>query len=390
MTNPTNSSAGPLDGITVVELGGFIAGPFAGQLLGDQGARVIKIEPPDGDPMRRWGIQHEGRSLWWPGIARNKESVVLDLKDPDDRRLARRICGKADVVLENFAPGRLADWGLDHASLAPDNPRLIMAHVSGFGQDGPRATDRGFGSVAEAMGGLRALMGFPELPPVRAGVSLGDALAGMFAVIGILAALRDRDISGHGQEVDVALYESVFALTESLMADWEVGGVTRGRSGSTLPGVAPSNVYAARDGVEVLIAANADNLYRRLCAAMDHAELADDPRFATHQARGRNAAELDAIIADWARGLDGADLERLLDEYEIPRGRVYTPADIAADPQYTAREMITRIEAPDYPAPIPMPSVVPRLTRTPGSIRTPGPRLGAHTDKIRREFATEA
>ncbi len=380
-------TAGPLEGITVIELGGFIAGPFAGQLLGDYGARVIKIEPPAGDPMRHWGVQHEGQSLWWPGIARNKESVVLDLKNDADRALARTLFTKADVVLENFAPGRLAAWGLDYASVAPDNPALIMAHVSGFGQDGPRAADRGFGSVAEAMGGLRALMGFPDLPPVRAGISLGDALAAMFAVIGTLAALQERARTGRGQEVDVALYESVFALTESLMSDFEIGGVTRARSGSTLPGVAPSNVYTARDGVEVLIAANADTVYRRLCQAMDRDDLITDERFATHQARGVNAEELDALISAWATQLDGEHLEKLLDEYEIPRGRIYTPGDIADDAQYAARQMITRLAAPGFPAPVPMPSVVPKFTATPGTIRTPGPRLGAHTESVRAEFS---
>lgn len=289
-------STGPLEGITVIEFGGFIAGPFAGQLLGDYGARVIKVEPPGGDPMRRWGVLHEGRSLWWPAIARNKESVVLDLKTEKDRELARSLMVGADVVLENFAPGRMAEWGLDYASVAPDNPGLIMVHVSGFGQDGPRAHDRGFGSVAEAMGGLRALMGYPDRPPVRAGISLGDEIAAMFAVIGTLAALHERNRTGRGQEVDVGLYESVFALTESLLPDWEIGGVQRTRTGSTLPGVAPSNVYKTCDGVEILIAANADAIYQRLCQAMGRPELATDERFATHQARGRHAEELDEII----------------------------------------------------------------------------------------------
>lgn len=378
--------AGPLEGLTVIELGGFIAGPFAGQLLGDYGARVIKIEPPAGDPMRHWGIEHENQSLWWPGIARNKESIVLDLTDDGDRELARTLFRQTDVVLENFAPGRLASWGLDYASVAPENPGLVMAHVSGFGQTGPRAGDRGFGSVAEAMGGLRALMGYPDRPPVRAGISIGDALAAMFAVIGILAALRERDSTGRGQEVDVALYEAVFALTESLMADWEIGEVTRPRSGSTLPGVAPSNVYTARDGVEVLIAANADNLFGRLAEAMERPELATDERYATHQARGVNGVELDEIIGAWAGTLDGDELEKRLDEYAIPRGRIYTPRDIVADEQYSAREMITRLIAPGFPAPVPMPSVVPKLTGTPGTIRSPGPALGEHTAAIRSEF----
>ncbi|WP_122816079.1 CaiB/BaiF CoA transferase family protein [Nocardioides pantholopis] len=381
-------SAGPLDGITVVELGGFIAGPFAGQLLGDYGARVIKIEPPAGDPMRRWGVLHEGRSLWWPAIARNKESVVLDLKSESDRALARSLVTSADVVLENFAPGRMAEWGLDYASVVADNPGLIMVHVSGFGQDGPRSHDRGFGSVAEAMGGLRALMGFPDRPPVRAGISLGDELAAMFAVIGTLAAINERHRTGRGQEVDVGLYESVFALTESLLPDWEIGGVTRGRAGSTLPGVAPSNVYRTHDGIEVLIAANADAIFQRLCRAMGRPDLATDERYATHEARGQHADELDRLVQQWTAGLSAAALEAVLDEHEIPRGRIYTPADIVTDEQYAARGMVTRLEAAGYPQPVPMPSVVPKFTGTPGSIRRPGPELGEHTERVRQEFAT--
>lgn len=377
-------TTGPLDGVTVVEFGGFIAGPFAGQLLGDYGARVIKIEPPAGDPMRHWGVLDEdGKSLWWPGIGRNKESVVLDLRTEADRALARTVIASADVVLENFAPGRMADWGLDYASLAPDNPGLIMAHVSGFGQDGPRAGDRGFGSIAEAMGGLRALMGFADRPPVRAGISLGDAVSGMFAVIGILAALRERETTGRGQEVDVALYESVFALTESLVPDFALGGVTRRRTGSTLPGVAPSNVYPTRDGAEILIAANADNLFGRLCTAMDRPDLAADDRYATHQARGTNAAELDDIISAWTATLDAAALEELLDRHDIPRGRIYTPADILTDPQYAARGMVPRVATQGYAEPVPMTGVVPKFSRTPGTIRSGGPLLGEHTESVR-------
>lgn len=382
-------SKGPLEGITVVEFGGFIAGPFAGQLLGDYGARVIKIEPPAGDPMRTWGVLHEGRSLWWPGIARNKESVVLDLKAEEDRLLARQIIAGADVVLENFAPGRMAGWGLDYASLSKENPGLIMAHVSGFGQDGPRAKDRGFGSVAEAMGGLRALMGFPDRPPVRAGISLGDEVAGMFAVIGILAAITERSRTGKGQEVDVALYESIFALTESLLPDHELGGVTRTRTGSTLPGVAPSNVYPTRDGAEVLIAANSDPLFARLAKAMGRPELATDDRYATHTQRGIHAEELDDLIAAWTASLDAEVLEQIIDDHAIPRGRIYTPEDILNDEQYAAREMVTRLDVEGYPAPVPMPSVVPRLTRTPGTIRSAGPELGEHTEAVRQEFGSQ-
>lgn len=379
-------SAGPLEGITVVEMGAFIAGPFAGQLLGDYGARVIKIEPPSGDPMRKWGVMQDDKSLWWPSIARNKESLVLDLKSEADRELALAVIGKADVVLENFAPGRMESWGMDYAALSAINPRLIMAHVSGFGQDGPRANDRGFGSVAEAMGGLRALMGHPDLPPVRAGISLGDEVAGMFAVIGVLAAVNQRHHTGLGQEVDVALYESVFALTESLIPDHVLGGVTRGRTGSTLPGVAPSNVYPTSDGAELIIAANADALYQRLCKAMQRPELATDERFATHQARGANAEELDEIIGAWTGTLGVDELEQLLDDFEIPRGRIYTPDDILADEQYAARGMVQHVEAKGYPEPVPMPGVVPRFSGAPGTIRAAGPTLGEHTEALREEF----
>lgn len=380
---------GPLDGITVVEIGGFIAGPFAGQLLGDYGARVIKIEPPGGDPMRTWGVVENGRSLWWPALSRNKESVVLDLKTEEDRALAADIFRKADIVLENFAPGRLASWGLDYPSVVEENPGLIMVHVSGFGQSGPRATDRGFGSIAEAMGGLRALSGYPDRPPVRAGISLGDEVAGLFAVNGALAALREREHSGRGQEVDVALYESVFALSESLISDWELGGVTRARTGSTLPGVAPSNVYTCADGHEVLIAANSDSLYRRLCEAMGQEELKVDERFATHQARGDNAEELDGIVQRWVGTLPAEKLEEVLDEHQIPRGRIYTPKDIVSDEQYAARDMIVRKPAPGYSRPVPMPNVVPKFSRSPGSIRTAGTELGHHTESVRREFTRE-
>ena len=379
---------GPLDGVTVVEFGGFIAGPFAGQLLGDYGARVIKIEPPSGDPTRTWGVLDDrGQSLWWPGIARNKESVVLDLKSEADRDVARKIIRGADVVLENFAPGRMAEWALDYASLAPEQPGLIMVHVSGFGQDGPRAADRGFGSIAEAMGGLRALLGYPDRPPARAGISFGDEVSGLFAVMGTMAALVERSRTGLGQEVDVALYESVFALSESLIPDYAIGGITRRRTGSTLPGIAPSNAYTCRDGVEVLIAANADSLFRRLCAAMDRPDPAADPRYADHQARGTHAQALDREVAQWAATLDAADVEALLDEYDIPRGRIFTPADILGDEQYAARKMITRVVADGYADPVPMPSVVPKFSRSPGTIRAAGPRLGAHTDAVRAEFA---
>ena len=348
-----SSSAGPLAGVRVLELGNFIAGPFAGQLLGDYGADVIKIEAPDGDPMRRWGITHDGDGLWWPTIARNKRSVVADLRTEAGRELVQSIARTCDVIVENFRPGRLVDFGLDYETVARTNPGVIVVHVSGFGQTGPRAQEAGFGSIGEAVGGIRHTTGDPDRPPARCGVSLGDSLAALFAVIGTLAALREREQSGKGQEVDVAIYEAVAAVMESTMADFEIGGVVRGRSGGALPGVAPSGAYPTADGSDVLIAGNADSVFARLCTAMRRDDLAADPRFATHAARGANAAELDDRISEWTRGHDSEPLLRLLAEHAVPAGRVYAAPDMVNDPHYLAREMVLRataragIRAPD-------------------------------------------
>ncbi|MGB0111668.1 MAG: CoA transferase, partial [Ilumatobacteraceae bacterium] len=267
--DPSSRRSGPLLGVRVLELGNFIAGPFAGQLLGDYGAEVIKVEAPDGgDPMRHWGLSVDDASLWWPIIARNKRSVTADLKDPEDLAFVQRLAGECDVVVENFRPGTLEQFGLDYASLAATNPRIVMTHVSGFGQTGPRASEAGFGSIGEAVGGIRHTTGDADRPPARCGISLGDSLAAMFAVIGTLAALHERSVSGRGQEVDVAIYEAVAALMESTMVDFDVAEVVRGRSGGTLPGVAPANAYPTSDGSEVLIAGNADTVFVRLCDAM--------------------------------------------------------------------------------------------------------------------------
>ena len=377
---------GPLDGVRVLELGNFIAGPFAGQLLGDYGADVIKIEAPgEGDPMRRWGVTRDGDSLWWPTIARNKRSVTLDLKQEAGRALLARLASRCDVVLENFRPGVLDRWGLDHASLSAANPALVLVHVSGFGQTGPLAGQAGFGSIGEAMGGIRYTTGSPDRPPSRAGISLGDALASVFAVIGTLAAVVSAKTTGRGQEVDVAIYEAVAALMESTMADFELGGVTRTRSGSVLPGVAPSNVYPTGDDAEVVIAANADAVFARLCKAMGEPELADDERYATHSARGANSEELDERIGAWTATRSCDDLLELLDEHGVPAGRIFTAPDMLADPQYLAREMVRRVTS-SQGWEVPMTGVVPRFTDTPGGIRHPGPRLGEHTDEVLAEL----
>jgi len=374
---------GPLLGVRVLELGNFIAGPFAGQLFGDYGAEVIKIEAPDGgDPMRRWGVCVDDTSLWWPIIARNKRSVVADLKHPDDLAFVQRLAAECDVVLENFRPGVLAKFGLDYDTLSAANAGIIVTHVSGFGQSGPRATEAGFGSIGEAVGGIRHTTGDPDRPPARAGISLGDSLAAMFAVIGTLAALHERAVSGRGQEVDVAIYEAVAALMESSMVDFEVGDVLRGRSGGTLPGVAPSNAYPTRDGSEVLIAANADNIFARLCTAMGRADVAADDRYATHIPRGEHERELDEIIAEWTRTLDADALLSLLRSHTVPAGRVYTAADMLGDEHYAAREMVQRHVARTG-IDTPMLGVVPKFSRTPGSISDVGPTLGEHTDTYR-------
>ncbi len=380
------SSSGPLSGVRVLELGSFIAGPFAGQLLGDYGADVIKVEPPgDGDPMRRWGVTRDGDSLWWPAIGRNKRSVALDLRQERARELVARLAVRCDVVVENFRPGRLEEWGLGYAALSKENPRLVMVHISGFGQTGPLAGQAGFGSVGEAMGGIRFTTGSPDRPPARAGISLGDALASVFGVVGTLSALVAARATGVGQEVDVAIYEAVAALMESTMADYELGGVTRSRSGSVLPGVAPSNVYPTSDGAEVVVAANADSVFSRLCKAIGQPELADDPRFATHGARGTNMAELDGLVGAWTATLPCAEVLATLDHHGVPAGRIFTAPDMLTDPHYLAREMVQRVTSAQG-WDVPMTGVVPRFVGTPGAIRHPGALLGEHTDDVLGEL----
>jgi crotonobetainyl-CoA:carnitine CoA-transferase CaiB-like acyl-CoA transferase len=382
MDGDASTRTGPLLGVRVLELGNFIAGPFAGQLFGDYGAEVIKIEAPDGDPMRRWGVCVDDSSLWWPIIARNKRSVVADLKDPDDLALVQRLAGECDVVLENFRPGVLEKFGLDYDTLSVTNPGVIVTHVSGFGQSGPRASEAGFGSIGEAVGGIRHTTGDPDRPPARCGISLGDSLAAMFAVIGTLAALHERSTSGRGQEVDVAIYEAVAALMESSMVDFDVADVLRGRSGGTLPGVAPANAYPTSDGSEVLIAGNADTVFARLCDAMGRPDLAVDERYATHVARGEHEGELDAIVAEWTSTMDSDELLALLRAHTVPAGRVYTAADMLRDEHYAARAMIER-HVSRTGIDTPMLGVVPKFSRTPGSIFDVGPDLGEHTDLYR-------
>ena len=373
-------STGALHGIRVIELGQLLAGPFCGQLLGDMGADVIKVEPPvTGDPMREWGQGDE--KVNWEVIARNKRSVSANLRVPEGQALVRRLIAGADVVIENFKPGTMEKWGLGPDALLADNPGLIMARMSGYGQTGPYADRAGFGGIGEAMGGWRYIVGEPDRPPSRMGISIGDTLTATYGCMGVLAALHVRHQTGRGQVIDAALYESVLQVMEGLVPEYDRMGLIRERSGSILKGIAPSNVYRCRDG-EFMIGANKDSLWKRLAQAMGRPELGDDPRFATHIARGTNQDELDALIDAWTRTLGVDEVEILMAEYSIPAGRVYRAPDMLADPHFQAREAIIEVETERF-GPLKMQSVFPRLSVTPGSVRRPAPsRVGQHNAEI--------
>jgi formyl-CoA transferase len=377
----------PLGDIRVVELGQLLAGPFCGQLLGDFGAEVIKVEDPGkGDPMRQWGREKpHGKSLWWPVVARNKKSVTCDLRTEAGQDLVRRLVERADVLLENFRPGTLERWGMSPERLHELNPRLVITRVTGFGQTGPYAPRAGYGSIGEAMGGIRYVTGDPGLPPSRAGVSLGDSLAATYACVGTLVALHERENSGQGQVVDSAIYESVLAMMESLLPEWQQAGYQRERTGPVLPNVAPSNVYPTKDGDSILIAANQDSVFGRLAAAMGRPELAADERYATHGARGANMGELDDLIGRWSARLPAQELLDLLHANGVPAGRIYRAADMFDDPHFAAREAIVRVQHPDF-GELAMQNVAPKLSASPGSVRTAGPALGAHNREIYHEL----
>lgn len=375
----------PLAGLRVIECGTLIAGPFAGRLLADLGAEVIKIETPGkGDPMREWGHhRYKGRTLWWPSMARNKKSITLDLHHPRGQAIARELFKRADITVENFRPGTMERWNLGDEQIKVLNPKLIMVRVSGFGQTGPYREKAGFGSIGEAIGGVRHITGYPDRPPPRIGISLGDSLAAMFGVIGALAAVYHREVNkaGTGQVVDVGIYEAVYALMESALSEYDKLKVVRERSGPVLPNVAPSNLYQTKDHKYALIAANADNVFRRLMKAIGKEELTEDPRFATHHARGENMKDLDAIIEAWTCQRNCCDVLALMDEVGVPASSIYTIADIANDPHYRARDMLLTINDPEL-GDIKMQGIVPKLSATPGSVDWTGPRLGEHNDEI--------
>ena len=377
----------PLSGLKVVELGTLIAGPFASRILAEFGAEVIKIESPDGgDPLRKWRLLYEGTSLWWFVQARNKKSVTLNLKHPDGLDVLRRLLADADILVENFRPGVLDKLGLPEAVLRELNPSLVIVRLSGFGQTGPMAEQPGFGAIGESMGGLRYITGFPDRPPVKVGISIGDSIAALWGVIGALMALRHRDATGgrgagQGQTVDVALYEAVFAMMESMLPEFDVFGFIRGRTGNIMPGITPSNTHTARDGRHIIIGGNGDAIFKRLMGAIGRADLAADPSLADNAGRDARRDEIYALIDAWVAGRDGDEVLRVLGEADVPVSRVYSIEDIVADPQYLARAMFETLELPDG-RPFKAPAVMPRLSETPGGTDWIGPELGAHTDEV--------
>ena len=373
---------GALKDLRVIELGQLIAGPFCGQLMADHGAEVIKIEQPgDGDPMRNWG---RTKSLWWEVVGRNKKSVTINLRIPEGQNLVKQLVEKSDFLLENFRPGTMERWGLGWEDLKAINPKLIMIRVSGYGQTGPYAHRAGYGGIGEAMGGLRNLVGDPSTPPSRVGISLGDSLAGTLACLGAMMALHHREKTGEGQMIDSAIYEAVLAMMESLVPEYTETGFVRERTGSILPKIAPSNVYPTRDG-SLLIGANQDSVFRRLCEAMGRPELAKVPKYVSHDARGKNQQELDNLIGEWTSTLSTAELSGLMEKHGVPSGKIYKAADMLEDPQYKAREALIKVDHERYKNLV-MQNVFPRLSKTPGKVSTKAPELGQHNTEIFREL----
>ena len=384
MANSNVACKGPLTDLRVIEMGQLIAGPFCGQLFADMGADVIKVEPPGkGDPMRTWG--REGYPLWWKVCARNKRCITANLRETEGQNIIKQLVKEADFVLENFRPGTMEKWGLGYEDLKKINPKIIMIRVSGYGQTGPYSKRPGYASVGEAMGGVRYLMGDPDRKPSRAGISLGDTLAATYATVGALAALHHREKTGEGQVIDASIYESVLTVMESLVAEYTVEGYTRERSGSILPAIAPSNIYNGTDGM-VIIAANQDTVFARLSDAIAMPELKDNPRYATHVARGANQTELDEIIQDWANDKAIGDIEDLMIKHAVPVGKVYRAKEMIEDPHYAAREALIDVDSETYGS-VKMQNVFPKMSKTQGEVRWGGPEnLGSHTEEVLTEL----
>jgi formyl-CoA transferase len=382
MKNTSENAQRPLSGLKIIELGQLIAGPFAAKILAEFGADVIKVEPPAGDPLRQWRYVHDGTSVWWAAHARNKRSMTLDLRQPEGQDIVRRLVADADILIENFRPGAMEKWGLGFEALHAINPKLIMLRVSGYGQTGPYRDRPGFGVIGEAMGGLRYLSGEPGRPPVRVGVSIGDTLSGLHGVIGVLMALRHREQqNGLGQEVDVALYESVFNMMESLLPEYSKFGAVRQPSGASMPGIAPTNAYPCQDGKYALIAGNGDSIFKRLMTLIEREDLATDPALADNPGRAAQAERIDQAIGQWTINRTLEDVLSAMTEAGVPVGKSYDAADIAADPHYQARDMILETTLPDGSV-VKVPGIVPKLSRTPGQVDRLAPQLGEHTDEI--------
>lgn len=384
MSNKGITRKGPLKDLRVIELGQLVAGPFCGQLFGDMGADVIKVEPPGkGDPMRVWG--REGYPLWWTVCARNKRCIALNLREEDGQDILKKLVAEADFIIENFRPGTMEKWGLGYEVLSKINPGLIMIRVSGYGQTGPYSERPGYASVGEAMGGMRYLMGEPDRKPSRAGLSIGDSLAATYALVGALAALHHKEKTGEGQVVDAAIYESCLTVSEAVIGEYVTEGHTRERTGSYLPGIAPSNVYDTKDGM-IIVAANQDTIFKRLCDALSMPEMARDPRFATHVARGENQIELDGIISDWTRLRTNQDVEDAMIANAVPVGKIYRAEDMLTDPHYAAREAIIEVAHERFGS-VKMQGVFPKFSKTPGQVRWAGPEnLGEHTEDVLTEL----
>jgi len=379
----TEEKTFPLQGIKVIELGTLIAGPFCARILAEFGAEVIKIESPGvGDPLRKWRKLHQGTSLWWYAQARNKKSVTLDLKRAEAQEIVQKLARDADVVIENFRPGAMEKWNIGWEQLSKINPRLIMVRLSGFGQTGPYRDRAGFGAIGESMGGLRYVTGHPDRPPVRVGVSIGDSIAALHGAIGALMALHHRNVNGgRGQVVDVALYEAVFNMMESVLPEYGMFGYVRERSGAALPGIVPSNTYVTRDGKYVVIGANADSIFKRMMNAIGRADLADDPALAHNDGRVVRTDEIEKVIGDWVAANDLDRVLAILEKADVPSGKIYDIADIANDAHYAAREMIRSHRLKDGKS-VKLPGVVPRLSETPGDTKWVGPTLGEHTAEV--------
>ncbi|HKY01983.1 MAG TPA: CaiB/BaiF CoA-transferase family protein [Burkholderiales bacterium] len=382
------SATKPLTGLKVLELGQLIAGPFAGKMFAEFGAEVIKIEPPatekseGGDPLRTWRKLYKGTSLWWHVIARNKKSVTANLRTPEGQEIARKLALQADVVIENFRPGTLEKWGLGYEALAEKNPGLVMLRLSGFGQTGPYKDQAGFGAVGESMGGMRYVTGFPDRPPVRLNLSLGDALASLHGVTGVMMALHHRNVNGgKGQVVDVALYEAVFNMMESTLPEFDMFDEVRERTGTNLTGIVPSNTYLTKEGHHVVIGGNGDSIFKRLMIAIGRPDIAEDPSLADNAGRAKRAAELDEVIGGWTAANNTEHVLSVLNEAQVPNGKIYSIADIVKDPQFLARGMIRDSKLPDGVS-LKVPGVVPKLSETPGDFESLGPELGEHTEEI--------